>query len=74
MEISIEELRNIILGKIQYKKCPCCDNNGFEYWDEEGISVLPSPLPEWGENYGKGICENCNGLGFIQICLQQSSN
>lgn len=63
-ELSKEEYRNIILGKITFRKCPACDNNGREYWDEEGVSVLPYPHPDW-ENYSEGDCENCNGLAYI---------
>ena len=31
--ITSERLRDIITGKIKYKKCLCCDNEGYEYWD-----------------------------------------
>lgn len=58
-------LRDIILGKTIYRKCLSCDNNGREYWDENGISVLPYPHSDWGENYNMGKCENCGGLAFI---------
>ena len=68
MQISydIEDFRKIILGKITFKKCPCCDNNGVEYWDETGTSVLPYPHKSWGDKYESGKCENCGGLGFIE--------
>ena len=60
-----EELRNIILGKVTYRKCPSCDNDGREYWDETGASVLPYPHPDWGDNYNTGNCENCDGIGYV---------
>lgn len=63
-EFTAEELRDIIFGRTVFRKCPSCDNDGLEYWDEQGISVRPSPLPEWGEDYVSGDCENCGGLGY----------
>jgi hypothetical protein len=59
-------IRDIILGRIQFQKCLCCDNNGKEYWDENGEGVCAFPRPEWGENYSVGACENCEGLGFVE--------
>lgn len=64
-ELEAEELREIILGKIVYRKCPCCDKEGMEYWSEDGEEVGPAPKPEWGEFYNEGECENCKGLGFV---------
>lgn len=63
--ISIKDFRDIITGKQTYRKCPSCDKNGLEYWDEEGVSVLPCPHPSWGNNYCSGPCEECNGVGYI---------
>ncbi len=68
-ELSRDELREIILGKIHYRKCPNCDNNGREYWDENGEGVSPFPREEWGDNYNEGACENCDGLGYVQSTL-----
>lgn len=67
MEICLdaEELRDILLGKMVYKKCPCCDKEGLEYWNEDGEDVSPAPKAEWGEDYCSGTCENCNGLAFV---------
>lgn len=65
--ITSERLRDIITGKIKYKKCPCCDNEGYEYWDENGVSVLPYPHPDWGNNYERGACQNCCGVGYVEI-------
>lgn len=46
-----EETRDLILGKLKYRKCPCCDNQGMEYWDgQTGMGANPSPSgidPEW---------------------------
>lgn len=68
-EFEKEDLRKLILGKITYRKCPNCDNDGQEYWDENGEGVCPHPREEWGENYNQGDCENCDGLGYIPSTL-----
>lgn len=66
MDVETKWLRDVILGKITFRKCPCCDNNGREYWDENGDGVSPFPRPEWNGNFDSGECENCGGLGFIE--------
>ena len=66
-----EALLNIILGKVHYRKCPCCDSDGRQYWDGNGMGVGPCPRPEWGEDYGEGLCDNCGGLGYILGTLIQ---
>lgn len=64
--LDAEEVRDLILGKLKYRKCPCCDNNGTVYWDGktgEGESSSPSGIdPEW---ISYGGCENCKSLGYI---------
>jgi hypothetical protein len=65
--IEIDDLRDIITGKAQFRKCPACDKNGREYWDETGVSVLPYPHPDWGDNYESGLCEECSGIGYVRI-------
>ena len=65
IELTTEEYRNIILGKRKFEKCLCCDNSGYEYWDEDGVSVLPYPHKDWGDRYSRGPCENCNGIGYV---------
>jgi hypothetical protein len=71
-ELSRDEFRAIILGKITYRKCPCCDSEGLEYWDENGNGTGPCPRPEWGDNYESGLCDNCDGLGFIPNVLTET--
>lgn len=65
-ELTKEEFLNIILGKTTYKKCPLCDKNGMQYWDNvDGGDIQSFPKPEWGDDYNEGYCSNCNGLGFV---------
>lgn len=63
-----EELRDIILGRVTYRKCPACDTNGQQYWNaENGLGV--GPFPPAGINpddIASGDCQDgCNGLGYI---------
>ena len=64
--LDTEEVRDLILGELKYRKCPNCDNNGLEYWDNEtGLGVSSSPVGIPKENIECGACDNCNGLGYI---------
>ncbi len=69
-ELTKEQFRNIILGKTTYRKCPLCNNDGIQYWDNvDGGDIQSYRKPEWGEEYNSGECENCDGLGFIENAL-----
>jgi hypothetical protein len=60
------ELRDIIFGRVQYKKCPACDTDGYVWYNgETGCAALPSPDPSWGEWTECQECDECNGLGYI---------
>ncbi len=65
---SNEELRDIILKKVTYEKCPMCDNNGQEWWDgATGLGASPFPPPGVDpDDLAHGDCDNCAGLAFIQ--------
>lgn len=66
-----KEFVDIILGKTTYRKCPLCDENGIQYWDNEnGTDIQSYRKSEWGDEYNAGCCENCEGLGFIPSTLQ----
>lgn len=64
--LDIDDLRELITGKLKVEKCPCCDVNGRQYWDGEtgeGLNNTPSGInPEWLQSEA---CENCHGLGFL---------
>jgi hypothetical protein len=64
--ISTKRFREIITGKIKYRKCLACDNEGREFWEETGCSVLPYPHPDWGDNYESGPCDVCEGVGYVE--------
>jgi hypothetical protein len=72
--LDFDELYKLVLGKIHWKKCPCCDNSGTVYLDSktgEGESSSPSGIdPEWLD---RGSCENCNGLGLFCITIENGT-
>jgi len=43
IQLSPQKLRRIIPGQTIYRKCPCCDKNGCEYWNGEGNDASPFP-------------------------------
>jgi hypothetical protein len=67
MELSKEEVRAICLGKFTARKCPCCNNEGKEYWDgNTGMGASPHPPPGIApEDIAWGFCETCDGVAFI---------
>lgn len=67
-ELSAEELRNIIIGKTLYRKCPLCDNDGDEIqaYDDEG-EPCASDHPE----AMRDTCQNCDGVAFIKSNLSE---
>jgi len=64
--IDRDELKDLIEGKLKYRKCPCCDANGLQYYDGStglGVSASPSGIdPEWLTSEG---CDNCGGLAYL---------
>lgn len=47
-----DELRAIILGKVDWNMCPACNGHGFLILVEEGEKMNIE-------------CENCEGVGFL---------
>ncbi len=64
MVVYTEELNQIIRGIIAFRKCPNCDKEGIElqYHDWDG-----EPCGADGDGASREECEDCEGLGFIQI-------
>jgi hypothetical protein len=64
--LDLENLKDFIEGRISFRKCPCCDNNGKVYYDgSTGLGASSSPAgidPEWltWDN-----CDNCYGLAYV---------
>jgi len=71
MEIESKELRDIILGKITFRKCPMCYGEGNMFWTEASEDNCSKRTYEeaggWGvEGNSTDWCDTCNGVGFIQ--------
>lgn len=62
--VTIDYLREVIAGKIHFRKCTLCDNNGLEIqaYDDDG-NPCAHDHPE-AERY---VCEACGGLAFIEL-------
>ena len=67
MYLGITEIKDLIEGRIKYRKCPCCDTDGIVWFDSTRTSgVLPYPPPDiTEEDLGWETCHNCNGLSYI---------
>lgn len=63
-DCSNEWLREVIQGKITFRKCPSCDNEGIEIqsYDENG-----EPCNSDDETAQRYTCENCEGVAYIEI-------
>ena len=58
-----DEMRQTIIGKVNWSKCPQCDGTGYENWDEDGFNVKSGNTDD--PNRASGGCENCEELGYI---------
>lgn len=57
-------LNQVIRGKIQFRKCLNCDADGIELqsYDDSG-----NPCAGDHPDARRERCEDCRGLGFIQL-------
>lgn len=65
IELTINEMRDIIFGRVQYRKCPACDNNGEIHYDGatgDGANPFPIPNCEYPETE---TCSECDGLAYV---------
>ena len=57
-------MRDTILGKISWRKCPQCDGTGYENWDEDGGDVKSGQ--SGNPNRATGLCDNCvESIGYV---------
>ena len=73
-ELDYNELRDIIEGKVMFRKCPNCDGTGMEYWEESEDSYDQRTISEqeWNELGGRSNfmlgdepCSVCSGLRYV---------
>ena len=61
--VSTEWLNLVIRGKVTFRKCPSCDKDGLElqYYNEDGDPCLSTEESAW-----RSMCEDCDGIGYLQ--------
>lgn len=72
IECSKEWLRDVIKGKIEWRRCPDCLGRGYLWFGEEEVhpnqslseEQLEEECGQWGSTE---FCENCGGLGYIEL-------
>ena len=65
MIFTVEDMRDTILGKTKWSKCPLCEGTGLENWDELGENVRAGYSSD-PDRY-TDTCQNCEGLGFVVL-------
>lgn len=71
-ELSTEQYRDVIEGKIHFRKCPSCNGHGYDYYDtttgeivdRHNDNLLQSLKLEF--SLSTDSCEICKGLGYVQ--------
>lgn len=70
-----EEVRSIIHNAHKIKKlnkCHQCNGTGYENWNgDTGGDVKPGPLGSYDGVRCEGECENCDGLGYVDILIYE---
>jgi len=73
INVEIAWLREVILGKIEWRKCPTCAGKGVEYFNGDSGAVWGDMRDSQevvedalGDDFAKEACSHCMGLGFIE--------
>ena len=68
-EFDRDELRSLISGNFQFRKCLDCSGNGWVWVDTELGEVVAAPMQtDDPDRYEKDGCETCSCLGgFLTI-------
>lgn len=70
--VETQWLRDVIKGKVEFRKCPDCMGRGY-IWCEDGTIYPDQSKPDeelqelCGEFGWTDECDCCNGLGYIEI-------
>ena len=70
VELSFDELRLIIQGKVVFRRCPDCDGSGVYYYTEgSDMPVSQKKYEDAGGSSnidnGTGRCETCKSVGYV---------
>lgn len=63
LEFTVTEVRNLVQGKFDFRKCLECDSRGWVWVDGDVGEIVNGPLPDDPDRYWKECCEFCKGLG-----------
>ena len=65
-EFDNEELKKLLFGRFDVRKCPACDCNGDQWFDgRTGLGVSPTP-PDIDEEWiASELCTECDGLAYL---------
>ena len=65
--LDTEEVKDLIEGRLRYRKCPCCDSNARVWYDgRTGEGALPYEHPSIPKDeLAWETCDNCDGLSYI---------
>ena len=73
LTVEPEYLREIITGKIQFRKCPICFGTGVEWWEwDEAQENVKRNITEDeaagmdSEQVGSEPCRDCEEIGFVE--------
>ena len=62
-----DTVRDIITGKVKYRKCPYCNEKGKRFSSIPVVddNYYSKPKVKWGNNYSVTRCRCCDGLGYV---------
>ena len=62
--LETKELRALIMGKFDFRKCLDCDGKGRVWVDGDNGEIVSGPDPKRdSDDFYKDQCEECDGLG-----------
>ena len=68
IEVSAEWLREVIKGRIQFRKCPLCDPDAIEI---QAYGADGEPCASDQPDATRYNCENCDEIGFIELPIME---
>lgn len=73
VDCDIDWFRKVVQGKVMFRKCPDCVGRGYVWYDgctgmlHNNQSLEEEELKDsCGEYPCTDVCDNCNGIGYIQ--------
>ena len=67
LTIDVLDFRKVLLGKVNFRRCPDCQGDGNIYFDKNGNHISKIEAERLDLLKESERCENCFGLGYIPI-------